>query len=204
MTATTTPLSVTREIVLRFRKNKETGTKRENIVLQAPVPNEYGLIEILKGKSEDPKLAAQYELLMDAMESYVFTAAQNVAEDTSIVAENFPMEKISWEAIALQPKADRRVAITAEQWRSWVVDYMRLMPILTDKTIAQCKLAVDVFTRKCVQARGDKKSLSTLKDLLAVFATSEAGEQHEEIISLLDRKLDALLLEVTATDLGGL
>jgi len=86
-------------------KDKETGieTVRESVTLAVAYPSVEGILAILETGGKG------LELLVDAVEGVInVTARDIIADDFSINASNFPIDKITWEAIANMPKAQRR------------------------------------------------------------------------------------------------
>jgi len=199
-------LTDSREISFRFRKDK-LGAKREAISLVVGVPSVAGIVTILQEKDSDPKAAKAWELIQEALLDKIFAAGQAIIGDdekAQLTSQNFPIDKLTWEAIANQPKADRRVAIPEELWAEFNQEYIKVMPGLTGKTDAQVSLAAQVFIKKLVPARGDVKALTTLQSQLAIFSSSPRAEEFEDIIGFLSRRVDTYMAEAKGTDLGAL
>jgi len=93
-------------VEFKFKKSvdAETGitTIRKPVILTMPYPTLEGVINILQGSAKG------LELLNEAIEGIINDAARVVLADTTLTAATFPYDKVSWEAIATQPKADRR------------------------------------------------------------------------------------------------
>lgn len=173
-------------------KDKDTGieTIRDTVQLGIPYPSVEGIVAILEagGKGLD--------LLVESMENVVNAAAREVLyEDLTLTAATFPVDKISWEAIANQPKAQRRGGgIPKEIWEGFGQDYVEVMPDVTGKTIEQIANAAKILTNKLTQVRTNEPVLRLLVEQLAVYAEhSPNATEYEDCIAFLLNKADTFL-----------
>ena len=176
------------EMKFRFKKDK-MGNQRPTVELKnVPVPNENYVITILE------KGGKELKLLLEMMAGTVRnTAATIVSDDEKITAENFPMEKVSWEAIANQERAER-ATISQETWESFAKEYLEIMPALTGKTPDQLGNAIQVYLKKFAIVKTNKPVLSKLRDQLTIFVeNTKNGEDFADILELLQGKLELYL-----------
>lgn len=178
-----------KEMVFRFKKDK-LGTKRADVKLTVGVPSVEGIVDILtRGDKKE------VELLLDACYDVVRAqAAGIVGDDENITPENFPYDKVTWAAIANQPKEDRRSSsISDEAWTAFCTDYIAVMPGLTSKSVEMVTNATLVYRKKFAPWKSDKKTISKLKEQLALYMETPNAEQHQEILDLLVRRADTYL-----------
>lgn len=188
MNTTTAPVVSLVEMKFRFKKDK-MGNQRPTVELKnVPVPNENYIITILE------KGGKELKLLLETMAGTVRQAAAAiVADDEKITAENFPMEKVSWEAIANQERAER-ASIPQETWEAFAKEYLEIMPALTNKSPEQLGNAVQVYVKKFSIVKTNKKVLEKLKEQLTIFVeNTKNGEDFADIIELLQGKLELYL-----------
>lgn len=167
-------------------------TKRPSVHIPVPRPSVEGIVNILSKEGNEKEL----ELLLEALNAVVLDQARDIInEDTSISAENFPYEKLSWNYIANLPKAERRGGgISAELWNDWAADYIAVMVPATGKELAKVELASKVFLTKFAQHKTNKPVLKVLQGQLAIYASNTTrGEEFAECISFLDKKMESLL-----------
>lgn len=195
MNTTATPATPSVSLVemkFRFKKDK-MGNQRPTVELKdVPVPNENYIIEILeKGPVARNK---ELKLLLEVMAGTVRSAAAAiVSDDEKITADNFPMEKVSWEAIANQERAER-ATISQETWEAFAKEYLEIMPALTNKTPEQLGNAIQVYLKKFAIIKTNKKVLEKLKEQLTIFVeNTKNGEDFADIIELLQGKLELYL-----------
>ena len=177
-----------KEMKFRFKKDK-MGNQRPTVELKnVPVPNENYVITILE------KGGKELKLLLEVMAGTVRSAAAAiVSDDEKITAENFPMEKVSWEAIANQERAER-ATISQETWESFAKEYLEIMPALTGKTPDQLGNAIQVYLKKFAIVKTNKPVLSKLRDQLTIFVeNTKNGEDFADILELLQGKLELYL-----------
>ena len=188
MNAPTAPAFSLTEMKFRFKKDK-MGNQRPTVELKnVPVPNENYVITILE------KGGKELKLLLEVMAGTVRSAAAAiVSDDEKITPDNFPMEKVSWEAIANQERAER-ATIAAETWEAFAKEYLEIMPALTGKTPDQLGNAIQVYLKKFAIVKTNKPVLSKLRDQLTIFVeNTKNGEDFADIIELLQGKLELYL-----------
>ena len=187
-------------VKFNFKKSKDSDTGietiRNSVDLAIPYPSVQGIIAILEGEGEEEGQNKGLELLVEAMEGIVNTAARDLLyEDTNLSAANFPLDKITWRAISLLPKAQRRGGgIPKETWAEFAKDYIAIMPEATGKSLEQVANAAKILHNKMAQAKTSKEVLTFLVGQLAVYVdNSPAAEDYEECVSFLLQKADTFL-----------
>lgn len=178
-----------KDFSFRFKKDK-MGNQRSKVELKLPVPSYEGVIQILQAGGK------QLDLLMDAMYDVVRSvAADVVAENEKISQENFPVDKITWKAIAEMPKEDRRSStIAKEVWEAFAADYLEVMPGVTNKSAEAIGNAVEVYLKKFTIVKGRKDVLGKLKDQLGLYMEhSKKAEEFQEILDLLFKRIETYL-----------
>lgn len=185
---------VTKPISFNFKKSKDkvTGieTIRNSVLLGIPYPSMEGIVAILE------KGGKGLELLVEAIEGVVNAAARELLyEDLTLNAATFPVDKISWEAIANQPKAQRRGGgIPKETWEAFAQDYCEVMPQVTGKTIEQVANAAKILLSKLTQVRTNEPVLQLLVEQLAVYAENSPNvEEYQDCVAFLLNKADTFL-----------
>jgi hypothetical protein len=175
------------EMKFRFKKDK-LGVQRPTVVLKLPVPNVAGIIAILE------KGGKGLELLLEATSSVVRSVAVGiVGDDEKIAQETFPMDKVTWDAIANAPRAER-TTIAAETWEAFSKDYLEIMPALTNKDAETLGNHVQVYLKKLAQIKTNKPILSKLQQQFAIYVdNTKKGEEFEEVINLLAGKFETYL-----------
>lgn len=195
-------------------KDETTGisTKRDSIELALPYPSVQGIVDILEGsndtevqKDKDGKDVVveinknhdkQMELLMEAVEAVITTNARAlIAEDTEVTAENLDVEKLSWLAIALQPKTTRTGGgIPKEVWEAFVEDYVAVMPEVTGKKLLAIQNAGKILLNKFAAIKTNKPVLGMLVDQLAIYMeNSPDAEVYAPNVEFLVKKADELI-----------
>lgn len=178
-----------KDFAFHFKKDK-LGNKRASVELKLPVPSVEGIVAILE------KGGKELELLQDAMYDVIRSqAAALVSDDEAIKQETFPVGKISWEAIANMPKADRRSSsIDQAVWEAFAKDYIEVMPGVTGKSAEAVTNATVVYLKKFSIVKTNKDVLGKLKEQLALYLEhSKNAEQFAEILDLLVSKADSYL-----------
>lgn len=173
----------------RFKKDK-LGNQRKAVEVTAGVPSVEGIVKILETGGKG------LELLQDAMYDVVRSALAGwIADDENASQATLDLSKFTWEAIANQPREDRRASsITPEQWAAFAADYQAVMPGVTGKNAEQVANATVVYLKKFSIVKTNKPVIEALKTQLALYAEhSPNAEEHGEIIELLVRKADTYL-----------
>jgi signal recognition particle subunit SEC65 len=190
-----------REVAYNFKKStdKDTGivTERKPVVLAMPYPSVQGIVAILEEGGKP------LELLIEATEAVVNSAVRDILnEDLEVNAQTFPYEKISWNAIAALPRAQRRGGgIPKETWEDFAKDYMECMPELTGKSIEQVTNAVKILTARLAPVKTNELVLNLMVEYLGIYAEgSPNASEFTEVIEFLTNKADTLL-NVTEEDL---
>lgn len=173
----------------RFRKDK-LGNTRSPVEIVAGVPSIEGIVKILENGGKG------LELLQEAIHDTVRNAINNwVADDEKASQATFKQEKFTWEAIANQPREDRRAsAISAETWEAFAKDYQEIMPGITGKSQNAISSATEVYLKKFSIIKTRKDLIAKLKDQLALFAEhTKSGDQFADILELLNKKADTYI-----------
>jgi hypothetical protein len=179
----------TKDFSFHFKKDK-LGNKRPSVELKLPVPSVEGIVAILEAGGK------QLELLQEALYDVVRSQAAQIVSDTeNISQETFPVSKITWEAIANMPKADRRSsAITAEQLEAFAKDYLEVMPGVTGKSLDSVTLATEIYLKKIAPAKTNKPALNVLKVQLGLYLEhSRNAENFMDVVEMLLKKVDSYL-----------
>jgi hypothetical protein len=186
----------------RFRKDKELGTQRDPVEIVAAVPNTNGLIEIIQndagyakdGKPTSKPLLLVLELMADAVRSGI---SDWVSGDEKASQATFDQNKYTFEAIANQPREDRRAnLIPDEDWKAFAEDYIAVMPGVTNKSVDNVTNATIVFLKKFSQVKTNKPVLTLLQGQLALYMEhSKNAENFSDILELLTRKVESYLAQ---------
>jgi hypothetical protein len=187
----------TKPVNFNFKKTKDkiTGieTIRDTVQLAIPYPSVDGIVEILQ------KGEKGLELLIEAMENVVNTAARDLLSDGpeghALNAATFPTEKVSWEAIANQPKAQRRGGgIPKETWEAFATDYVEVMPEATGKSIEQVANMAKILVGKLSACRTREVVLNLVVQQLALYAEHSPNiEDYQECVAFLLNKAETFL-----------
>lgn len=188
-----------KSVKFNFKKQVDKDTKietiREAVELALPFPSVQGILAILEAVDQDGK-NKQLDLLVDAMEGVIIAQARDViADDTSINAGNFPLDKVTWEFIAALPKAQRRGGgIPKEVWEGFALDYIAVMPEATGKSIDQCKNAAAILKDKLAKVKTNTDVLELLVAQLSIYAeNTESLEDYQECVEFLLTKAETFL-----------
>ena len=175
-------------------KDKDTGivTDRQALELAIPYPSMEGILAIL----EVDDGGKQLELLMDAMADVINSVAREILfDDTKINAATFPVDKLSWEAIANMPKSQRRGGgIPKETWEEFAKNYLEVMPAITGKTVEQIANMAKILANKLAAVKTNIPVLELVVEQLTVYAeNSPEVEEYAECVEFLAKKADTLL-----------
>jgi hypothetical protein len=177
------------EFTFRFKKDK-LGNQRKPVTLRAGVPSVEGIVKILETGGKG------LELLQDALYDVVRGALAGwVGDDEAASQETIDLSKFTWEAIANQPREDRRASsISPEQWAAFAADYQAVMPDITGKSAEAITNATIVYLKKFAIIKTNKGAIEALKTQLALYAeNSPNAEEFAEILDLLIRRADTYL-----------
>lgn len=187
-----------------FKKDK-LDNKRATVEVNGPVPSVEGIIAILQAGGKGLALLqdAMYDVVRGAIGADVSDderynqASLDAAVMTfkNAAGEEVSIPKYSWEAIANQPKEDRRASsIDPTTWEAFAKDYIEVMPGVTGKTPEAVTNATVVYLKKFTLVKTNKEVLGKLKDQLALYTEhSKNAEQYQEILDLLISKADGYL-----------
>lgn len=181
------------EVNFFFKKvTDEAGndTKRPTVALKLPFPSVEGIIDIISAGGKG------LELLQEAVKDIIIKQAREfVNADETITQDTLPIDKLSWEAVANMPQAERRGGgIAKEIWEAFAKDYIAIMPGITGKAKEKIAMAAKVLVKKFADVKTDKKVITLLKSQLALYANSSpSAEEYVECIQFLDKKADTLL-----------
>ncbi|RLE97814.1 MAG: hypothetical protein DRJ63_08580, partial [Thermoprotei archaeon] len=173
-------------------KDKDTGieTVRAPVQLAIPYPSVEGIVAILEAGGKG------LELLLEAMETVVNSAARDILYDAiALTAATFPVDKISWEAIANIPKVTRRGGgIPKEQWEAFAQDYIAVMPEATGKTVEQISNAAKILLNKLSAVKTNEPVLQLLVEQLALYVEcSEQASEYSDCVEFLLAKAETFL-----------
>lgn len=171
-------------------KDTNIETIREAVELAIAFPSVEGIIAILETGGK------QLELLQDAVEGIITSVARDIiADDTGINAANFPVGKITWDAIANMPKAQRRGGgIPKEVWEGFAQDYVEVMPAVTSKTVEQVTNAAKILAGKLSAVRTNEPVLELLIEQLAIYTENSPNiEEYKECVEFLLNKAETFL-----------
>jgi hypothetical protein len=172
--------------------DKDTGvaTKRSTVELdKLPVPSVEGIVAILEtgGKA--------LELLLEAVQEVVVNRARDVINDSeSVTSNNFNYASCDWNTIANLEKEDRRSGISKETWDDFAVDYVEVMPAISNTSKEQCANAAKIFVGKFTSIKSKKDVIAKLKLRLSMYAEhSSKAAEFAECIDFLFKKADKLI-----------
>lgn len=191
------PLIDVSEFNFGFRKQKDDDTgvesKRASVELKIGVPSVEGIVDILTKGGKGLELLQS--AVRETIESYVKSM---LADDSSLTSENFPVEQITWEAIANQPESERKGrGIAKEVWEDFFKSYLEFMPGLTGKTVEQVKRQASILAAKLNPLKNHEKKediLPKFKEQLTLYINNAPdAETFAGCVEFLLKKADALL-----------
>ena len=184
---------IARDFKFSFKTDKETGFKRPTVELRLPVLSVEGIIDILQNGEDRPK---ELELLLDVLAESVYDQARAIVnDDEAISQDNFPYDKVTWQAIANMPKAERRGGgIAKETWEEFAKDYVEVMPGATGKKAEAVALAAKLFLQKFNPVKTQKAVIQMLQGQLGIYVNASANaEQYADCVEFLNKKAETLL-----------
>lgn len=178
---------VTQKFGFRTVKDETTGleSKRPTVELDLELVSVEGIVKIFDNGGKE------LDLLIEAVRKIQIDRARDiVSEKEDVSQDNFPMDQISWSAIANLPKAERRGGgISKEIWEEFAKDYCLVMPGLTGKKPEQIANASKIFLSKFQSVKTAKPILKLLRAQLAIYANSSPrAEEFGDCITFLDEK----------------
>jgi hypothetical protein len=176
------------EVNFRFKKDK-LGNQRPAVKMNMPVLTAEGVAQILTEGDEK-----QFALIQEACYSITRDTLAGFVSEESFDPATFDISKLFWKSIANMPKEDRRSStIPEELWTAFVADYQSVMPSVSGKTPEQVKNATDVYVRKMVPVKTNKKLTEKLKEQLALNSAQPSAEAYSDILELLIKRCDTYL-----------
>lgn len=191
------PLVDTVEFNFGFRKQKndETGveTKRPNVELKVQVPSVEGIVDILTRGGKELELLQT--AVRDQFDQYIKSI---LSDDDSLTSENFPIDSITWAAIANQPESERKGrGIAKEIWEDFIKSYLDHMPALTGRTLEQVKRQASILAAKLNPLKNHEKKediLPKFKEQLTIYLNNAPeAETYAGCVEFLLKKADSLL-----------
>jgi len=174
----------------RVDKVSNLETVRESVELAIAIPSVQGVVAILEAGGKE------LDLLMDAIEDVVVAVARDIiAEDTTINASNFPINKTTWKSIANTPKKLRSGGgIPKETWEAFGQNYQEVMPSITNKSQEATANMVRILVAKLSGVKTNIPVLELVIQQLAIYAEhSPQFEEYAECIDFLLEKADGLV-----------
>lgn len=185
-----------------FRTNKETGAKRPSVEVEYPILTKEGIVNALN--SEDPNVVKN---VMETVNGVIFTSYVRGLVDADSEFDQTKIDaliadgKLSIDFLSNIPRSERNV-LSKEDLEKLAVDYVKLMPEITGKSVERVKGAASLFIEKFKKVAGDNAVLTILQDQLMVFvdkAPQEVVETHMKALDFLTKKLEELLeVKITA------
>lgn len=180
-----------REVSFFFKKNKELDIKRDTVKLKIPTLTVDGVVNIFsKG---DPK---ELDLILEAINAKIVDQARvQVNENETIDQDTLDVSKLTWEAIANLPQAERRGGgIPKETWEEFGKDYTEVMAAATGKKPEVLERHVGILLKKFAGVKSQKNVIAAFQNFLATYAASTKElEQFQECVDFLQNKAETLL-----------
>ena len=181
-------------VVFNFKKSKDkdTGieTLRKPVQLAIPYPSVQGIMAILEAGGKE------LDLLIEAMENVVNSSAREILyEDLTLTAATFPVERLSWLAIASVPKVQRRGGgIPKETWDAFCQDYCEVMPEATGKTPEQVANAAKILGQKLQPVKTNEVVIQLLVAQLTMYAEATPNlDEFSDCVEFLLAKAETFL-----------
>lgn len=196
-----------KEVSFHFKKEKikdnagkviGEGKKLPSVKANVPVPNAEGLLEIITAGGKPLELLV--DLAQGAIEEQcrrLINAFREANPDKEVPADILNPAMLDWEVIANLPKSERRgLGISDEDWDAFFADYRAIMPKATGKDEDRIEKHVQLYKRKFQTVRNDKKALTVLNDMLALWASNTANmEENSDVYEYLKKRVEALMQE---------
>lgn len=192
------PNTTVKEKKFGFRtiEDKETGTKtkRATVELKVAVLNVNGIIDVLQRGGKE------LDLLLSAVEEqYDSFIKDMLGSNEALTSENFPLDQVSWAAIANQPESERKGrGIAKEIWEDFVKSYISIMPSLTGMAAKHIEKQAAMFAQKLnplVNHEQKEKILPQLKNQLTIYLNGAGAdaESYAACVMFLMDKCDKIL-----------
>lgn len=197
------PLIDSKPFSFNFRKTKdpETGveTKRETVEVNLPVPSVEGIVKMLENGGKE------LEQLQSAVESTMVEFVRSLLnDDATLTSANFPIDKVTWEAIANQPETERKGrGIAKEVWDGFFESYLESMPAIIGKPVDTVKKQVSHLTNKFQILKTHERKNELLPKFiemltLYVNACPDAEQYSAPIEFLIKRAEDFMNIDKSA------
>ena len=177
-----------------FKKKRDEAlgldVMRTPVELAVPYPSVEGIVKIMETGGKG------LELLRDSIKDTVDSIVKDILGDEyHLDNTNFPIEKLSWEAIANMPKAQRKGGgIPKEVWDNFIKDYIAVMPELTGRSVGQITNAAKILAVKLSSAKTNEPVLMLLIEQLTVYSDKAPNfPEFAECIEFLVKKADMFL-----------
>ena len=184
-------LTVTKALEFFFKGNPETKTKRATIVIPAEIPTAQGLADIVNNSPRG------VEKILSLMQDAIQATIRNVlAENPTMTAATFPMEKATWAAYEAIAATERKLAgISADTWKAFRADYIAVMPELAGVSVEQAtNAAKKMIDQRCANDKTNKPMLEKLYSRLVIYATQAPNAANfSDCITALDEKIQELV-----------
>lgn len=191
------PLVDTTDFNFGFRKQKndETGveTKRPNVELKIGIPSVEGIVDILTRGGKELELLQS--AVRDTFDAYIKSI---LSDDESLNSDNFPVDQVTWAAIANQPESERKGrGIAKEIWEDFIKSYLENMPGLTGRTLDQVKRQASILAAKLNPLKNHEKKediLPKFKEQLTIYLNNAPdAEAYAGCVEFLLKKADVLM-----------
>lgn len=122
-------------------------------------------------------------------------ARVQVNDNEDITQDSLDHTKLTWEAIANLPQAERRGGgIAKETWEEFGKDYAAVMAEAAGKTAEQLEKHLNILLKKFAPIKSNKKVLAGFKDFLDTYvANTKNLEEFQECVEFLQTKADNLI-----------
>lgn len=175
-----------------------TGRKHPEVKGPLPVPTSEQLIAALQegGKIAELIHAAIYDQIDAAARAQINEWRENNPADATFTPTNFDLSKLTIEAIATTPPAQRKNAsVSDEDVTAFLEDYNHVMVETVKYDAKRVKLAMAHFKVRLVRIKNDKEAVKKLLDLLNIWASkTESLEDHtafyEELVKRAEKYLN--------------
>lgn len=184
------------EVDFSFRKNRETGLKRETVSLQIPVPTSSAIVEILQDQSDEGKKTRA--VIMDAVHAIVTGYVRSkVDQDDNFNQDtlNGMTDDITLSKIANLPRSERST-VSKEELEQFAATYIALMPELSGISKGGAETAGNIFIARIRTATGNDAVLTKLQERLQEFvekAPDDVIAEHSNAVTYLLGRLEEAL-----------
>ena len=174
-----------------FRENKDTGVKRESVVVENyPL---YGAEDIITALNDDDERIVAF--VTDAVNALVNTAARKQVDDNEAITE-LDTDALTFEKLAYMPKAQRGYGITKEQWDEFRTDYVTTMVTVFGKGQDQAEKAASIIAAKFTPVKGRNDIIEILSGFVNEwFGATENASKLSNVYEYLTDRADQLLTE---------